>query len=74
MNDDTRQKLLCLIQSRFARSATAENTFADLEIDSLAMAEFSLAIEKEFDVRLDEQVLEVTTVGEMVQYVERLRQ
>lgn len=40
-----------------------------IELDSLALAEVSLEIEKSVGLRLDEGVLEAQTVGDIVDYV-----
>ena len=69
--DNTEQRLLALIQKRFGRTPSLNESFAVLGIDSLAMAEFSLDVEKEFNLRLDDAVLEVTSVGEFLDYLKR---
>lgn len=50
-----------------------ESTFADLDLDSLDMAEMLMNIEDEFGVTLDADQ-NISTVGEFAEKVESLRQ
>jgi len=69
---DTQHRLKALVQKRFGSCPNQDDSFAAIGIDSLSMAEFSLAIEKEFDIRLDEGVLDLDTVTDLVAYVDNL--
>ncbi len=50
---------------------TTEKSFADdLDIDSLSMVEITVALEDRFEVKVpDDQVAELTTVGDAVSYI-----
>lgn len=70
--DEIQQRLMVLIQNRFGGLPKLDDSFAALGIDSLAMAEFSLALEREFGIRLDDGVLDITTLSELAIYLEAL--
>ena len=47
-------------------------TFEDLEADSLDIVQILVALEDHFDIEIiDEELQEVTNMGEMIAYVER---
>jgi acyl carrier protein len=54
-----------------AAEVTTEKSFTDdLDIDSLSMAEIAVAVEDRFEVKIpDNQVAELRTVGDAVNYV-----
>jgi acyl carrier protein len=52
----------------------AETTFADIGLDSLAMAEFMFLLEERFQVEFAEDQQFVATVGELVATIDRLRE
>lgn len=70
--DNTLERLTGLVKSRFGRAPQPGESFDSLEMDSLAMAEFSLDIEKEFKIRLNDRVTEVQSLEEMADYVRQL--
>ena len=45
------------------------DSLALIGIDSVGMAELTFEIEKKFNIQVDDDVLEVDTVGELVAYV-----
>jgi len=49
-----------------------ETSFADdLEADSIALFELVMAIEEEFDIEIDDESIEkISTVGDIVRYLE----
>ncbi|MFB7512730.1 acyl carrier protein [Streptomyces sp. NPDC056144] len=54
------------IVQRPAEEITRESTFADLELDSLAIAEFAVASENRLDVVVDiDAISRVDTIGEL---------
>ena len=60
-----------LIQKKTGVRPQPDDSFATLEVDSLAMAELTAEVEKEFEIRVREDVMDVTTVGELAAYIER---
>ncbi|MDF2949998.1 MAG: acyl carrier protein [Sedimentibacter sp.] len=53
---------------------TMETSFADdLEADSITLFELVMALEDEFDIEIDDESIEqITTVGDIVNYLEDL--
>jgi len=51
-----------------------ETSFADdLEADSIALFELVMAIEEEFDIEIDDESIEkISTVGDIVRYLEAI--
>ena len=71
--DAIQNRLLALFRGKFGPGVTADNDFASLEIDSLALAELSLLVEQEFHVRLTDRVLECSTIRELAALVKSLQ-
>lgn len=69
---DTHRRLQAMVENRFGKRLGQDDSFAAIGIDSLSMAEFSLAIEKEFNVRMDEGVLDLESVTELAKYIDDL--
>lgn len=53
---------------------TMESSFADdLEADSIALFELIMAIEEEFDIEVEDESIEnISTVGDIVNYLESI--
>jgi acyl carrier protein len=51
------------------RRPRATDSLTSLGLDSLRMAELATRLESEFGIRVDEELLDVDTVGELVDYV-----
>lgn len=66
MSDAVIERINALLVSRFAvpeADLSPDATFADLDLDSLALVEFALVAEKEFGVRIaDDEVSPDATV------------
>ena len=58
-----------------AKKVTMESSFKDdLNIDSLDLFEMVMALEEEFDVEIPSEELEkMSTVGDIVKYIEQLQ-
>lgn len=69
----TEQRLLQIITASLGRPARPADTWADLGVDSLGMAEMMTEVERTFSVRLDERIFEVESVAEMAQLLDRER-
>jgi acyl carrier protein len=63
-------KLLELIQRKTGFVPALDDSFDALKIDSLAMAELTVEIEKVFDIRVREDITDVNSIRELVAYVE----
>jgi acyl carrier protein len=51
------------------RRPRATDSLTSLGLDSLRMAELATRLESEFGIRVDEELLDVETVGELANYV-----
>lgn len=63
--------LLDLIQAKTGVRPQRADTFESLPIDSLAMAELTVEIENAFGIRVGEDVMDVTSIAELIAYIER---
>ncbi|MEW1700447.1 acyl carrier protein [Streptomyces sp. NPDC093249] len=73
-NTDILQALAAIVEEVTgfeSTEVTAEKSFTDdLDIDSLSMVEITVVIEDRFEVRIpDDQVAELRTVGDAVNYI-----
>lgn len=65
--------LVRVIEARLRVTAVPSNRIRDLNLDSIKTAEFLSELEDEFEVRFDQDVLEVETVADLAAYIgERL--
>jgi acyl carrier protein len=69
MMDEIRDQLAELLRTKTGESPAGDDPLAALKIDSLAMAELTVEIERTFDIKVDEAILDVVTVNDMVAYV-----
>lgn len=60
-----------LIRTKTGVEPQENDSLDSLKIDSLAMAELTVEIEKACDVRVGEDVIEVTTFRELCDYIEK---
>ncbi len=63
--------LLDLIQAKAGVRPQRADSFESLQIDSLAMAELTVEIENAFGIRIREDVMDVTSIAELIAYIER---
>jgi acyl carrier protein len=75
----TLQSLQAIFKANFDKMPEVlvpETSLADLDIDSLAMIEVLFAVEDEFGIKVPPEPLEwkseMRTIGNLVQYVDRL--
>ncbi len=69
------EKLRELISDKLgvdSEDITMDTSFEDdLEADSIALFELVMAIEEEFDIEIDDEIIEkITTVGDIVNYLD----
>lgn len=69
---DVQAAVLEALASELDCPVNLSDDLAALSIDSLAMAELALNIEKRLKIRLDEEVLEQRTVQDLVDYTQSL--
>jgi acyl carrier protein len=68
---DVQETVAQLIQRKTGREPQNGDSLATLEIDSLAMAELTVELEQTFGVRVEEDILDVQTLQELSEYVDR---
>lgn len=69
-----KEKVITLIKDRFSIDQVTEETNLrnDFDIDSIAMLEFVMEIEEEFNVEIeDDDLQKFETVGDVIQYLEK---
>ncbi len=64
-------ELLRLIEAKTEVRPQLDDTMEVMKIDSLAMVELTVEIEKAFGIRVDEEVLDVDDFHGLVEYIER---
>ncbi len=69
--DQIQNDLSNLIEQKTGVRPQPQDTLDVLMIDSLAMAELTVEIEKHFGIRISEDVLEIQQYHELVGYVRR---
>ncbi len=65
------EKILAIVRPKTSFPVTTENSFDSLGLDSLAMAEVVFEIENAFNIRTDDRILDVRTVGQVITFVEK---
>jgi len=63
--------LLDLVHKKTGTRPQPDDTFAAIQIDSLAMAELTVEIEKTFNIRIGEDVMDCTNLTDLAAYIER---
>ncbi|MFM7845747.1 MAG: acyl carrier protein [Planctomycetota bacterium] len=66
--------VLAILANKIGRPVVLSDDVSHLELDSLALAEVSVEIEKAVNIRLDEGILDAKTVGDIVTYATELKQ
>lgn len=67
--DRIETELLKTLTDELGRRPEIADPLSGLGIDSLRMAELAGELEERFEIRVDEELLDVDTVGELAQYV-----
>ena len=68
---NVQETLAQLIRQKTGREPRGDDSLATLEIDSLAMAELTVELEQLFDVQVGEDILDVDTVRQLTEYLDR---
>lgn len=67
--DAIEEDILAALKSELGRDASLTDSLDRLGVDSLRMAELASELENRFRFKVDEEVLELETVQELVDYV-----
>ncbi len=67
--DAVQEGIYQILREKFSSDPSSEMPLAALGVDSLGMAELTVDLEKQFGIRVDEDILGTETVGELVDYV-----
>lgn len=62
-------KILEIVAAKTERTPTVADTLDSLGIDSLAMAELIYEVESHFEIESDDDLLDLSTLQELCQYV-----
>jgi acyl carrier protein len=65
----TKMQILDYLKKVCGGSPRGSDSLAMIGIDSVAMAELTFELEKRFSIKIDDDILDVDTVDELVQYV-----
>jgi len=68
-NQAVAEKVLAIVRTKAYSPVSLDSTFDSLGLDSLAMAEMVFEIEKTFDFRADDGLLDVRDLRQVVEYV-----
>ena len=72
--DEVETRLLKAINARLGASPALPDELTSLGVDSVKMADFIIAIEERFDIRVDQDIWDVETVAELAAYIRTRRQ
>jgi acyl carrier protein len=67
------QQILAALDQPHGTDAALDAPLASIGIDSVGMAELTVKLEEEFDIRVDEYILDVETPRELAEYVVQQR-
>ncbi len=67
--DSLEQYLLDQLQEKFGGQPALTDSLLMMGVDSVGMAELTFEIEKEFGIRVDDEVLSVDTVADLAHYI-----
>lgn len=66
-------RILEIVGAKTERPPTPTDTLDDLGLDSLSMAELIYEIETDFGIQSDDDLLDLSTIQELCQYVSERR-
>lgn len=67
--DAVDDRIFNILREKFSMESTKDTPLAALGVDSLGMAELTVDLEKQFSIKVDEDILGIETVGELIAYV-----
>ncbi len=65
----TKTQIIDYLRKVCGGSPQGNDSLAMIGIDSVAMAELTFELEKRFSIKIDDDILDVDSVDELVQYV-----
>lgn len=69
MADSVEEGVLSKIHAVCGKMPSLTDTLAMLDIDSMRMAELTFDLERHFGIRMDDTIVDLETVGEIIEYV-----
>ncbi len=72
--DDMRQMIADLIAAKTGKRPRNDQSWWELDIDSIAMAEMVHELEQRLSLRLNERVFETENIDELAALIEQLRE
>lgn len=66
----TRTQIIDYLRKVCGGSPQGKDSLALIGIDSVAMAELTFELEKRFSIKIDDDILDVDSVDDLIQYVE----
>ncbi len=70
--DSLESTILALVRTKLGHDVQLADSLALLNVDSVGIAELSIEIEQAVGVRMDEGIIDVDSVGQLVEYVREL--
>lgn len=67
--DAVHEGIFNILRDKFSMEPKLDMSLAALGVDSLGMAELTVDLEKQFGIKVDEDILGTETVGELIEYV-----
>lgn len=67
--DTIENELIQQLREKFGGEPKLDDALLLIGVDSVGMAEMTLEIEKQFNVRVDDSILDVETVRELANYI-----
>ncbi len=67
--EQTQTQIIEQIRSICGGSPKSGDSLAMIGVDSVAMAELTLVLEKKFSIEIDDEILDVDTIDELTRYV-----
>lgn len=67
--DAIEEKLLANFEEKFGSRPELDDGLAFLGVDSVGMAELTIEIERDFQVKVDDQIVQVDTVKDLADYI-----
>jgi acyl carrier protein len=71
---DVERAILDSIEAKTGKVPSLEQTWWEMELDSLTMAELTLELESRFQIHLDDRVLDTENVHDLVELVHEIRE
>jgi acyl carrier protein len=68
-DQSTRTQIVEYLRKTCGSAPRGSDSLSMIGVDSVAMAELTFELEKRFSIKIDDDILDVDTVDELVQYV-----